>query len=83
MNESDQLLLETDQAAQSQRALLLKIALDVLSHRSLTLIAMLLNAGAAAWCMINPDWIRAVTALLFAVTTWCLINIRHTKGEAS
>lgn len=81
MDESDQLQFERDQQRQERREIVLKIALDVLSHRFLTLIAMLLNAGAAAWCMINPDVLRAVTALLFAVTTWCLINIRHRQGE--
>ena len=82
MNESDHQIIEKhERERQEQRETVLKIALDVLSHRSLTLIAMLLNAGAASWCMLNPDWIRAVTALLFATTTWCLINIRHRQGE--
>lgn len=81
MDESDRLKIEKAEQEQAQRTMVLKIALDVLSYRTLTLIAMLLNAGVAIWCMLYPDALRAVTALLFAVTTWCLINIRHRQGE--
>lgn len=81
MDESDRLRIEKDQERQTQRETVMRIALDVLSHRALTLIALILNAGSAGWCMINPDALRVVTALLFAVTTWCLINIRHRQGE--
>ena len=58
---------------------LLKVGLEALSHRLLTLIALILNAIVVAGCMLYPDNLRVVTGLLFAVTCWCLINIQR-KG---
>ena len=79
-NEADQMEIERQQTLAVLRQEAMKMALAALSTRLLTLAAMLLNSGAVAWCMINPDVLRVVAALMFAVTTWCLINIRL-KGE--
>ena len=79
MDQAESRILETDDRSRAFRAELLKVGLEALSHRLLTLVALLLNAGAAAWCMLSPDVLRVVTGLLFACTCWCLINIQR-KG---
>lgn len=79
MDQAEHRVLETDERARSFRAELLKVGLEALSHRMLTLVALVLNAAGAGWCMLNPDILRVVTGLLFAVTCWCLINIQR-KG---
>lgn len=79
MDQAEQRILETDDKSRAFRAELLKVGLDALSQRMLTLVALLLNAFVAGWCMLYPDVLRVVTGLLFAVTCWCLINIQR-KG---
>jgi hypothetical protein len=79
MDQSESRILETDDKSRAFRAELLKVGLEALSHRLLTLVAIVLNAGAAAWCMLSPDALRVVTGLLFAVTCWTLINVQR-KG---
>ena len=81
MDESDLKVLELDRQKQAERATVIKIALEALSHRLLTLVAMLLSAVATFWCMLQPDYVRVVTTLLFGIVAWCLINIRHRQGE--
>ena len=64
MDESDLKVLELDRQKQAERATVIKIALEALSHRLLTLVAMLLSAVATFWCMLQPDYVRVVTTLL-------------------
>lgn len=79
MDQAEHRILETDEQSRAFRAELLKVGLDALSHRLLTLISLVLNAIAIAGCMLYPDVLRVVTGLLFAITCWCLINIQR-KG---
>lgn len=79
MDQAESRILETDDRSRAFRAELLKVGLEALSHRLLTLIALILNAIVVAGCMLYPDNLRVVTGLLFAVSSWCLINIQR-KG---
>ena len=80
MDASDQVAIQAADV-QQQRETVMKIALEALSHRILTLMALFLNAGMGVYCMIYPDALRAVAALLFAGISWCLINVRMHKGD--
>ena len=56
-------------------SVMIEIALRVLAQRSMTIIALLLNAGVVSWAMYSESWPRLAGALLFAVTSWCIINL--------
>lgn len=79
MDQAEHRVLEVDEQSRGMRAAVLHMALEALSHRLLTLVALVLNALSVAWCLLYPDWLRVVTGLLFAVTCWTLINIQR-KG---
>lgn len=73
---------DVQQAARAeQMALLVSIALKVLSQRALTIIVLLLNAGVCSWAMYSESWPRLAGALLFAVTSWCTVNLKPSKGD--
>ena len=57
-------------------SVMIEIALRVLAQRSMTIIALLLNAGVVSWAMYSESWPRLAGALLFAVTSWCIINLK-------
>lgn len=77
MNRND---METAERT-TQTALMLNLALRILSHRTMTIVTLLLNAGVCSWAMYSESWPRLVGALLFAVTSWCTVNLKHVKGE--
>lgn len=57
------------------------VALDVLSARLLTLLAMLLSAGLAAWSMWQPDWMRLATLAIFGITIFLPIIKLETQQK--
>ncbi len=61
-------------------AAMVNIALRVLSHRALTIVTLLLNAGVVGWAMYAESWQRLAGAALFAVTSWCTVNLKPPKG---
>jgi len=78
MNSND--MAPVEQTAQT--VLLVNLALRVLSHRALTIVTLLLNAGVCAWAMWAESWPRLAGALLFAVASWCTVNLKPPKGES-
>lgn len=57
-------------------ALGVRIGLEALSLRLLMVLAMLLNAGIFAWCLIDPRWERLVAAGAFAVFSYFVIHVK-------
>lgn len=66
-------------ARTEQMVALVNIALSVLSQRALTVIVLLLNAGVCSWAMYSESWPRLAGALLFAVTSWCTVNLKRSE----
>lgn len=77
MDQAESRILETDDRSRAFRAELLKVGLEALSHRLLTLIAMVLTALAVGGCMLYPDWIRFAASLGLAISCWCLVNLKR------
>lgn len=48
----------------------MRLAIDVLSARVLTLLAMLLMAGLTSWAMWEPEWLRLAALGIFGVTVF-------------
>ena len=68
-------------ARTAQLALMMNLALRILSQRVLTVVTLLLNAGVCSWAMYSESWPRLAGALLFAVAAWCTVNLKPPKGE--
>lgn len=59
---------------------ILTIAMQLVSLRILTTISLLLNAGVVSWAMWTESWIRLAGAAVFAITSWCIVNLKPPKG---
>lgn len=57
-------------------ALGVRIGLEALSLRMLMVLAMLLNAGIFAWCLLEPRWERLIAAGGFAVFSYFVIHVK-------
>ncbi len=73
--------MDAKQRMIERTALGLRIGLEALSLRVLMVIALLLNAGIFAWCLIDPRWERLVAASVFAVFSYFVIHVKPKQGE--
>src|SRR5882762_7201344 len=64
-----------------QTALGVRIGLEALSLRAITILALLLNAGLLAWALYDPRWERLGGAALFALFSYCVIHVRPKGGD--
>lgn len=82
MDQSD--LIKAGQEAQDRMrerfALGLRIGLEALSIRVLTVIALVLNAGITGWSLIDPRWERLVSASVFALFSFAVLHFKL-KGD--
>lgn len=62
-------------------ALGVRIGLEALSLRLLTVLALLVNTGIFAWCLYNPTWERLVAAGGFSLFSYFLIHVKPKVGE--
>ena len=72
MNSNDMKTVEQT----AQTVLMINLALRILSHRAMTIITLLLNAAVCSWAMYTESWPRLAGALLFAVASWCTVNLK-------
>lgn len=82
MDESEQKKLEIQvrQKVLERTAEIVHVALDALSIRLITVLALVLQAGIFCWAMAAPTWERVAGATLFAIASWCLV---HHKGRST
>jgi hypothetical protein len=69
----------TEIQRQQRMALALRLGIEVLSTRLMTLLALLLSFGMFGYAMYAGGWERLASAFAFAVCSWCLINVRPEK----
>jgi hypothetical protein len=58
---------------------MIRIGLNALSMRMLTTISLLGDCVLFGWAMAYPDVVRLTAAVLFAIATWCLVNVKLEK----
>lgn len=76
-------LNDAQQASRTEHMLLLMtLALRVLSTRFVTIVTLLLNTGVVGWAMYSANWVSLAGATVFAVTSWCLVNLTPSKGDS-
>lgn len=62
---------------------MLNLAMDILSYRVLTILAMLFSFVLACWTMIMPTWERMAMAGFFAVFIYLPCMIGERKKDES
>ena len=62
-------------------AQILMIAVRILSTRALTLLGLLFDAGFFAWAAGTASWMRLITAVIFSVVAWAVVNLQPPGKE--
>ena len=61
---------------------IVRVAMEVLSMRLLTILSMAMSFALAIWTMLEPSWERMAMAAFFAVCVFLpCINIERIKNE--
>jgi len=61
---------------------LVRLALAVITDRSITILALLASSVMCGWTMWNPMWERVVTLAIFVVFSYLVVNTKErTKNE--
>lgn len=75
-NNLPQLEADAKQRILERTALGVRIGLEALSLRLLSVIALALNAVIFGWCLANPVWERLVAATVFSVFSYFVIHVK-------
>jgi len=60
-----------------------RVAMEVISMRLLTILSMAMSFGLALWTMLEPSWERMAMAAFFAVCVYLpCINIERLRNES-
>lgn len=63
---------------------IVRVAMEVLSLRLLTILSMAMSFALAVWTMLEPSWERMAMAAFFAVCVYLpCISIERNKNENS
>lgn len=58
---------------------IIRVGLEALSLRMLTTLVLLADCVLFAWALSIGTWQSLVTAIFFAVSTWCVLNLKMEK----
>lgn len=66
---------------QQRAAFAVRLGIEILSARIMTLLALLLSFGMFSYAMYSGGWERLAIAFVFALCAWCIINVKPEKQE--
>lgn len=75
MNENN----EKEQAAVRRTELLavvVDLGMKLITARLMAILALFLDAGMFAWALSSESWLRLAGASIFAIASWCIINLQ-------
>lgn len=58
---------------------IINVGIRLLSARFLTAVALLGDCILFGWAMASGGWDRIAAAVLFAIATWCLVNVKYER----
>jgi hypothetical protein len=58
-------------------ASIIRLALEVISDRLITILALLTSCGLGCWTMWGPTWERVVTLAIFTVFSYLLVKVKE------
>ena len=61
---------------------LVRLALNVITDRLITILALIASSVMCGWTMWNPMWERVTTLAIFVVFCYLIVNVKErTKNE--
>ena len=58
---------------------LVRLALEIITDRLITILALLASSVMCGWTMWNPMWERVVTLAIFVVFSYLIVNVKERK----
>ena len=58
-----------------------RLGLEVITDRLITIVALLSSGGLACWAMWGPVWERVVTLAIFVLFAYLVVRVKEYKHE--
>lgn len=62
---------------------IIRLALEVISDRLITILALLTSCGLACWVMWEPDWERVTTLAIYVIFSHLTVRLKEKRNEES
>jgi ABC-type multidrug transport system permease subunit len=59
-----------------------RLGLEVITDRLISILALLSSAGLASWVMWGPEWERVATLAIFTIFAYALVKSKEKVNEA-
>lgn len=63
-------------------ASIIRLALEVISDRLISVLALLTSCGLGCWTMWGPTWERVVTLAIYVLFAYLLVNSKEKTNES-
>jgi hypothetical protein len=63
-------------------ASVIRLALEVISDRLITVLALLTSCGLGCWTMWGPQWERVVTLAIYVFFAYLLVHSKEKPNES-
>ena len=60
-----------------------RLGLEVITDRLITVLALLSSGGLACWVMWGPVWERVSTLAIFVIFAYLVVRAKESKSEAN
>ena len=58
-----------------------RLALEVISDRLITILGLLSSGGLASWVMWGPEWERVATLAIYVMVVYLVVPTKERKNE--
>jgi hypothetical protein len=62
---------------------IIRLALEVISNRLITILALLTSCGLACWVMWGPDWERVTTLAIYVIFSHLTVRTKEKSNAQS
>ena len=62
---------------------IIRLALEVISNRLITILALLTSCGLACWVMWGPAWERVTTLAIYVIFSHLTVRTKEKRNEES
>jgi hypothetical protein len=62
---------------------IIRLALEVISNRLITILALLTSCGLACWVMWGPAWERVTTLAIYVIFSHLTVRLKEKRNEES
>ena len=60
---------------------IIRLALEVISNRLITILALLTSCGLACWVMWGPEWARVTTLAIYVIFSHLTVRLKEKRNE--